>query len=111
MNRKAAWGSGQEDVGVGGRDEDILRIRQAGPYAVQVVEGREYRWCACGLSANQPWCDDSHGATSPAPISFVAPVSGIFYMCGCKQSENKPYCFGNCRGLGRKNRGIGGATR
>jgi len=74
---------------------------QNGPYAVEVVEGRQYLWCACGLSANQPWCDGSHGSGEAPPVAFIAPVSGIFYMCGCKRSQNKPYCFGNCRGLER----------
>ena len=71
---------------------------QTGPYAVQVTEGTRYRWCRCGLSASQPWCDDSHAGTGIEPLEFVAPVSAVFYMCGCKRSENPPYCFGNCRG-------------
>lgn len=75
---------------------------QIAPYAVEVVEGRRYVWCSCGLSANQPWCDGSHRDTGFEPIAFVAPVSGTFYMCGCKQSDNKPYCFGNCTGHARR---------
>ncbi len=71
---------------------------QVGPYAVPVVEGTTYRWCSCGLSATQPWCDDAHLGTAMAPITFVAPISATFYMCGCKRSDNAPYCFGNCRG-------------
>jgi CDGSH-type Zn-finger protein len=70
---------------------------QIGPYAVRVEEGRIYRWCSCGLSNNQPWCDDSHEGTGFEPIEFVAPISAEFVMCGCKRSDNKPYCFGNCR--------------
>lgn len=71
---------------------------QLGPYAVPVLEGQSYRWCSCGLSATQPWCDDAHVGTGFQPIEFVAPISGTFYMCGCKGSDNPPYCFGNCRG-------------
>ncbi len=71
---------------------------QRGPYIVQVEAGRTYRWCSCGLSQNQPWCDDSHAGTGFEPIEFDAPISGEFHMCGCKQSDNKPYCFGTCRG-------------
>jgi CDGSH-type Zn-finger protein len=74
---------------------------QHGPYAVQVEEGNVYRWCRCGLSATQPWCDGSHAGTGLEPIEFIAPISEIFYMCGCKQSDNPPYCFGNCRGNNR----------
>ena len=71
---------------------------QRGPYVVNVEAGRTYRWCSCGLSADQPWCDDSHAGTGFEPIEFEAAISGEFHMCGCKQSENKPYCFGTCRG-------------
>ena len=67
---------------------------QIGPYPVMVEEGRTYRWCSCGLSADQPWCDDSHEGTGFKPIEFVAPITAEFYMCGCKGSDNKPYCFG-----------------
>ncbi|MBM3732036.1 MAG: CDGSH iron-sulfur domain-containing protein [Deltaproteobacteria bacterium] len=75
---------------------------QKGPYAVQVEEGRQYAWCSCGLSATQPWCDGAHRDTGFEPVIFVAPLSGVFYMCGCKASDNKPYCFGNCTGNNRR---------
>jgi CDGSH iron-sulfur domain-containing protein 3 len=71
---------------------------QNGPYPVMVEAGQDYRWCQCGLSNNQPWCDGTHDKTGFEPIEFTAPISGEFYMCGCKRSDNKPYCFGNCRG-------------
>lgn len=75
---------------------------QNGPYAVTVEQGKSYLWCHCGLSADQPWCDGSHAGTGIEPISFTAPISAEFYMCGCKRSNNKPYCFGNCRGHHRR---------
>ena len=80
---------------------DRPRCAQNGPYVVMVEEGREYRWCSCGLSARQPWCDDSHVTTNFEPIVFTAPISAPFYMCGCKGSQNPPYCFGNCTGHAR----------
>lgn len=78
---------------------------QQGPYEVEVEEGRTYRWCSCGLSRTQPWCDDAHVGTGMEPISFVAPITAVFHMCGCKSSENKPWCFGTCRGHKRPERG------
>ena len=63
-----------------------------------VEEGRTYRWCSCGLSTDRPWCDDSHEGTGFEPIEFIAPITAEFYMCGCKRSDNKPCCFGNCTG-------------
>jgi CDGSH-type Zn-finger protein len=80
-----------------------------GPYPEIVEEGKHYRWCSCGLSLTQPWCDDSHLGTGIEPIEFVAPISGTFYMCGCKKSANPPYCFGTCRGHIRPERKDGTA--
>ena len=78
------------------------RSPQRAPYVVQVQEGRDYLWCSCGLSRNQPWCDGTHAGSGFEPLAFTAPVSGEFYMCGCKRSENAPYCFGNCTGHARR---------
>ena len=83
---------------------------QVGPYAVWVEEGKRYRWCSCGLSATQPWCDESHIGTAFQPIEFEAPITSLFYMCGCKRSDNAPYCFGNCRGHSRQGNGGGSKT-
>ena len=77
---------------------DRPAMPQRGPYVVQVQAGRNYRWCGCGLSRTQPWCDNSHSKTCAGPITFTAPITAEYHMCGCKQSENKPYCFGTCRG-------------
>lgn len=90
--------SSDEDQEGPATDAGLPAVPQCGPYVVQVEAGRRYRWCSCGLSANQPWCDDAHEGTGFEPIVFEAPISGEFHMCGCKQSENKPYCFGSCRG-------------
>jgi len=30
------------------------------PFAVNVERGKDYWWCACGQSKNQPLCDGSH---------------------------------------------------
>ena len=32
------------------------------PFAVSVEAGKDYWWCACGQSKNQPFCDGSHKA-------------------------------------------------
>ncbi len=85
----------------------LPRPARNGPYEVKVEEGLRYRWCSCGLSATQPWCDDSHAGTGFEPIEFVAPISAVFFMCGCKHSENPPYCFGTCRGHRRPARDDG----
>jgi CDGSH-type Zn-finger protein len=30
------------------------------PFAVDVEQGKDYWWCACGQSKAQPFCDGSH---------------------------------------------------
>ena len=34
------------------------------PIPVEVEAGKDYWWCSCGLSKNQPFCDGSHKTTS-----------------------------------------------
>ena len=86
------------------RTRKVPVMARLGPYEVRVQEGESYLWCSCGLSATQPWCDGSHEGTGMQPIAFVAPISEVFHMCGCKNSDNKPFCFGNCRGHHRRSR-------
>ena len=64
------------------------------PKKVQLVEGEEYYWCACGRSANQPFCDGSHRITSITPVAFTADKTGDAFLCLCKQTKNPPYCDG-----------------
>ncbi|MEM8915860.1 MAG: CDGSH iron-sulfur domain-containing protein [Pseudomonadota bacterium] len=65
------------------------------PIAVDVEEGKSYFWCACGKSANQPFCDGSHKGTGIAPIKFDAEASKKVFFCACKQSSNGPLCDGS----------------
>ena len=37
------------------------------PFGVEVEAGKAYFWCACGLSATQPFCDGSHKDTGFSP--------------------------------------------
>ncbi len=74
-------------------------IAQKGPYEVQVEEGKSYFWCACGRSANQPFCDGSHKGTGHTPVRFEATSTGTVFLCGCKQTGDRPYCDGTHAGL------------
>ena len=70
------------------------KVAQKGPYEVELRAGRSYAWCACGLSAKQPFCDGSHTSTSLTPVMFKAEQDGTAYLCGCKQTRNQPFCDG-----------------
>ncbi|MDE3062749.1 MAG: CDGSH iron-sulfur domain-containing protein [Acidobacteriota bacterium] len=70
-------------------------IAQKSPYAVQVEAGKSYHWCACGHSANQPFCDGSHKGTGMTPMKFEATETKTVYLCGCKHTGNQPFCDGH----------------
>lgn len=65
------------------------------PFATQVEAGKDYYWCACGGSKNQPFCDGTHKGGAFTPIKYSATESKEVYFCGCKASANKPLCDGS----------------
>lgn len=66
-----------------------------GPYALAVEAGRQYWWCACGLSRSQPLCDGSHRGSGVTPVAFTAGEDGDVWLCGCKRTGTKPFCDGS----------------
>lgn len=71
------------------------KIAQKGPFVVELEAGKEYYWCACGLSATQPFCNGAHQGTEFNPISFTAKETGKAYLCGCKHTKKQPFCDGS----------------
>ena len=69
-------------------------VAQAAPFPVEVEEGKKYFWCACGKSANQPFCDGSHKGSEFTPIKFTVTSKAPLALCGCKHSKDKPFCDG-----------------
>lgn len=71
------------------------KIAQKAPYAVDVVAGKSYWWCACGKSQKQPFCDGSHKGSEFTPLEYEAQDSKTVYFCGCKHSGKVPLCDGS----------------
>jgi CDGSH-type Zn-finger protein len=67
---------------------------QLSPYQVKVEEGQTYKWCRCGRSGTQPFCDGSHAAVGMEPLVFVATKTEILNLCGCKATDDAPFCDG-----------------
>lgn len=65
------------------------------PIGVELEAGKEYYFCRCGRSANQPFCDGSHKETGFTPLAFTAEADGKAFLCRCKQTGNAPYCDGS----------------
>ena len=74
-------------------------IAQKAPYGVAVEVGKTYYWCACGKSANQPFCDGTHKGSEFAPKAYTADENGTAYLCGCKHTHNAPLCDGSHKSL------------
>jgi len=64
---------------------------------VQDCQPGTYYWCACGKSANQPFCDGKHAGTSLRPIQVVLDTASKIAWCTCKKSKNGARCDGSHR--------------
>ncbi len=66
------------------------------PWVGTIPEGT-HRLCACGESANKPYCDGSHGRTGSArtPALFKAEADSQVAVCQCGRSGNAPLCDGS----------------
>src|SRR5207247_426078 len=66
-----------------GRNETMAEPipAQKEPYGVNVEAGKRYFWCACGRSANQPFCDGSHQGTGRTPVPFTAEATEADAKC------------------------------
>jgi CDGSH-type Zn-finger protein len=69
------------------------------PIPVDVEAGKDYFWCACGLSAKQPFCDGSHKTTTFKPTKYTAAETKKTYFCTCKRSSKAPLCDGTHKTL------------
>lgn len=55
----------------------------------------EYRWCSCGCSQEQPFCDGSHKITDCLPVKFKIGAGTQVKLCGCKRTRTPPFCDGS----------------
>jgi CDGSH-type Zn-finger protein len=69
------------------------------PKKVTLTKGINYKFCACGRSKGQPFCDGSHISTSFVPKVFTVDKDKEAYLCMCKQTKNAPYCDGTHKTL------------
>jgi len=67
-------------------------IAQKEPYQIEAKAGKKYKWCACGKSKTQPFCDNSHTDQDNQPVYGVYEKDETVWFCGCKQTGTKPFC-------------------
>lgn len=73
-------------------------IAQKAPFGLELETG-DYWWCACGKSANQPFCDSSHKGSEFKPMKFTISENKKYWICGCKHSSNAPFCDASHKNL------------
>jgi CDGSH-type Zn-finger protein len=56
------------------------------------TESGTWFWCACGRSANQPFCDGSHRGTGFQPLVVKIDEKQMVKWCTCKQTKTPPFC-------------------
>lgn len=71
------------------------QIAGTAPIVMDVEAGKDYWWCTCGQSKNQPFCDGSHQGSSFLPMKWTAEESRKVAFCTCKQTGKSPLCDGS----------------
>lgn len=74
------------------------KIAAKEPAKVNIEPGL-YFWCACGKSANQPFCDGSHRGSEFRPVMFKIEKKQEAFLCQCKHTKNPPFCDGTHKTL------------
>jgi len=74
-------------------ENDDRPIPQRMPF-VGTAEPGDYRWCACGRSQNQPYCDGSHKNSNYLPMRVKIEAERKVAWCGCKRTGTPPFCDG-----------------
>jgi CDGSH-type Zn-finger protein len=62
------------------------------PITYDVVEGQDYKWCGCGKSATQPFCDTNDCTQY---VIYHATLTETVSFCNCKQTQDPPLCDGS----------------
>ena len=65
------------------------------PLVIELEEGKNYAWCHCGKSGNQPFCDGSHAGTDYSPLKLELTEAKRVALCRCKRTGNQPFCDGS----------------
>lgn len=77
---------------------DQPKIAATHPAVLELKAGK-YAYCACGASAQQPFCDGSHAGTAFRPQIFEMAEPKSVAVCQCKRTGNAPFCDGSHKQL------------
>jgi CDGSH-type Zn-finger protein len=63
------------------------------PKEVEIIAGKTYAWCTCGLSENQPFCDGNHKKGDLRPQIFKAEKDETAWLCHANKLEMAPFAM------------------
>ncbi|MEI6577174.1 MAG: CDGSH iron-sulfur domain-containing protein [Bacteroidota bacterium] len=66
-----------------------------GPKTLTLLKGQRLMWCACGLSDDSPYCDNSHVMSDVEPVRYQVEAEGLYTLCMCTHTKNAPFCDGS----------------
>lgn len=70
--------------------------KKKGPAWIKTAPGF-YKWCTCGFSKTQPFCDHSHRTEAPGMHSLKIEImeEANLAWCVCKKTKTPPFCDGS----------------
>jgi len=70
--------------------------KTSGPVEVSLEKDKNYAWCTCGYTENEPFCDSSHRKHNATPsLKFSVSEEKTAFLCSCKKTSNPPFCDGS----------------
>jgi CDGSH-type Zn-finger protein len=93
----------------------LPKLHKCEPFAINVVPGKIYKWCTCGLTQSQPFCDNIHRRIETITnetgeevmpyrslkVEFDEPQEVFF--CQCRQTKTPPFCDGTHKTIKQPN--------
>ncbi len=64
------------------------------PMKIDLEKNKNYAWCSCGYSEDQPFCNGAHKNEGGVPMIFSVDEPKTVFLCTCKLTSNPPYCDG-----------------
>jgi len=73
------------------------KIAVKAPKMIELETGKSYKWCSCGETLEEPFCDSNHknGTSGLKSLVFTVEKNKSYALCQCKQTNNPPYCDGS----------------
>ncbi len=78
-------------------NEGLPKMAKSEPVGIEVLPSKIYSWCSCGLTQEEPFCDNAHRNIAGLPfksikVSFDTPQ--VVWFCQCKRTKTPPFCDG-----------------